>query len=123
LGELLLNRVVLRFAVVFSHGWPLNADAWDPQLNMVAGNGSGWLIRGIAQIVAAISDPAMPARGWQGFLGAIGVIAGIVLIDSPLPSIGLLTILGGCWLIALGVMELITAFRIRHHSNQVRSEV
>jgi non-heme chloroperoxidase len=25
--------------VVFSHGWPLNADAWDPQLNLVAGNG------------------------------------------------------------------------------------
>jgi pimeloyl-ACP methyl ester carboxylesterase len=25
--------------VVFSHGWPLNADAWDPQLNMLAGNG------------------------------------------------------------------------------------
>jgi non-heme chloroperoxidase len=25
--------------VVFSHGWPLNADAWDPQLNLVAGKG------------------------------------------------------------------------------------
>ncbi|MFI0374106.1 alpha/beta fold hydrolase [Actinomadura sp. 1N219] len=25
--------------VVFSHGWPLNADAWDPQLNLVASNG------------------------------------------------------------------------------------
>ncbi|MDX6610704.1 MAG: non-heme chloroperoxidase [Solirubrobacterales bacterium] len=25
--------------VVFSHGWPLNADAWDPQLNLVAANG------------------------------------------------------------------------------------
>jgi non-heme chloroperoxidase len=25
--------------VVFSHGWPLNADAWDEQLNLVAGNG------------------------------------------------------------------------------------
>lgn len=25
--------------VVFSHGWPLTADAWDPQLNLVAGNG------------------------------------------------------------------------------------
>jgi non-heme chloroperoxidase len=25
--------------VVFSHGWPLNADAWDDQLNLVAGNG------------------------------------------------------------------------------------
>jgi non-heme chloroperoxidase len=25
--------------VVFSHGWPLNADAWDDQLNVVAANG------------------------------------------------------------------------------------
>jgi non-heme chloroperoxidase len=26
-------------AVVFSHGWPLNADAWDPQAYLVASNG------------------------------------------------------------------------------------
>ncbi len=25
--------------VVFSHGWPLNADAWDDQMNLVASNG------------------------------------------------------------------------------------
>src|SRR5450756_2872198 len=25
--------------VVFSHGWPLNADAWDNQLELVAANG------------------------------------------------------------------------------------
>src|SRR6187549_1578773 len=25
--------------VVFSHGWPLNADAWDEQLNLLAANG------------------------------------------------------------------------------------
>jgi non-heme chloroperoxidase len=25
--------------VVFSHGWPLNADAWDPQLQLMADNG------------------------------------------------------------------------------------
>ena len=27
-------------AVVFSHGWPLTADAWDPQLNLLASNGT-----------------------------------------------------------------------------------
>lgn len=31
-------------SVVFSHGWPLNADAWDDQMNLVASNG----FRGIA---------------------------------------------------------------------------
>ena len=25
--------------VVFSHGWPLTADVWDPQLQLVAENG------------------------------------------------------------------------------------
>ena len=25
--------------VVFSHGWPLNADAWDDQARLVANNG------------------------------------------------------------------------------------
>jgi non-heme chloroperoxidase len=30
--------------VVFSHGWPLNADAWDPQANLVASHG----YRGVA---------------------------------------------------------------------------
>ncbi|MET8413189.1 alpha/beta hydrolase [Streptomyces sp. NPDC005195] len=30
--------------IVFSHGWPLTADAWDPQVNFVADNG----FRGIA---------------------------------------------------------------------------
>ena len=25
--------------VVFSHGWPLNANAWDPQLLLMASNG------------------------------------------------------------------------------------
>ncbi len=30
--------------IVFSHGWPLNADAWDDQMNLVASNG----FRGIA---------------------------------------------------------------------------
>jgi non-heme chloroperoxidase len=30
--------------VVFSHGWPLNADAWDDQAVLVADNGfrAGW---------------------------------------------------------------------------------
>lgn len=77
--------------------------------------GIGWLFRGITQTVAAASDPTMPARGWQILLGAITAIAGVVLIVSPFESVTVLTLVGGWWLIAVGVVEIVTAVRIRSH--------
>ncbi|AWT44183.1 MULTISPECIES: HdeD family acid-resistance protein [Streptomyces] len=81
--------------------------------------GIGWLIRGITQTLAAASDPAMPARGWQIFLGIVSALAGIVLIDSPFESVAVLTLVGGIWLIAVGVVEIVTAVRIRGRARQV----
>ncbi|AKH83345.1 hypothetical protein AA958_15240 [Streptomyces sp. CNQ-509] len=81
--------------------------------------GIGWLFRGITQAVAAGSDEAMPARGWQIGLGVISALAGIVLIASPLTSIAILTYLAGVWLLAVGVIEIATAVRIRHRAKQL----
>ncbi|MFI5804965.1 HdeD family acid-resistance protein [Streptomyces sp. NPDC051561] len=75
--------------------------------------GIGWLFRGITQTVAAASDSAMPARGWQICLGILSAIAGIVLIVSPLSSVAVLTVVGGWWLVVVGVVEIATSFRIR----------
>ncbi|MER5713004.1 HdeD family acid-resistance protein [Streptomyces sp. NPDC042898] len=75
--------------------------------------GIGWLFRGITQTVAAASDSAMPARGWQIFLGLVSAIAGVVLIVSPLESAAVLTVLVGIWLLVVGVVEAATAFMIR----------
>lgn len=85
--------------------------------------GIGWLFRGITQVVVAVSDTAMPARGWQGFFGVITVAAGIVLIDSPFDSIGVLTVVGGIWLIALGVVEVVTAFRLKSEATKVPNQL
>ncbi|MFC9699216.1 HdeD family acid-resistance protein [Streptomyces sp. NPDC056943] len=74
--------------------------------------GIGWLFRGITQTVAAASDSAMPARGWQIFLGVVSAIAGVVLIVSPLESARVLTVLVGVWLLVVGVVEAVTAFVI-----------
>ncbi|WP_037878345.1 HdeD family acid-resistance protein [Streptomyces sp. NRRL F-5727] len=81
--------------------------------------GIGWLFRGITQAVAAASDPAMPARGWQVFLGVVSAIAGVVLIVSPLESVAVLTLLGGIWLIAVGAAEIVTAIQVRARARRL----
>jgi uncharacterized membrane protein HdeD (DUF308 family) len=81
--------------------------------------GIGWLIRGVTQTLAAAHDRTMPARGWHVFLGVVTFVAGIVLIDSPFESVSVLTLVGGIWLTAVGVIEIITAVRIRGLARQV----
>ncbi|SHI16288.1 HdeD family acid-resistance protein [Streptomyces sp. 3214.6] len=81
--------------------------------------GIGWLIRGITQTLAAVSDTSMPARGWQIFLGIVTFVGGIVLIDSPFESVAVLTLVGGIWLAVVGVVEIVTALSIRGRARQV----
>ena len=85
--------------------------------------GIGWLFRGITQTLAAASDRSMPARGWQIFLGVVTTVGGIVLIDSPIESVTVLTLLGGWWLVAVGIVEIVTGFRMRERARQVPHEL
>lgn len=75
--------------------------------------GIGFIFRGVATAVSAISDPTLPGRGWNIFVGVISFIAGIVVLASPFESIGTLALVTGIWLIVIGLMEIITAFGIR----------
>ncbi|CQR63186.1 HdeD family acid-resistance protein [Streptomyces leeuwenhoekii] len=81
--------------------------------------GVGWLFRGITHTVAAAHDPGTPARGWQMLLGVVTAFAGAVLIVSPFESVAVLTVVGGCWLVAVGAVEILTALRIRGRARQV----
>ena len=75
--------------------------------------GIGWLFRGVTLLAAALSFDHIPARGWQVLSGVIIVIGGGVLIISPLDSVAILTLVAGCWLIAIGVVDVISAFLVR----------
>lgn len=81
--------------------------------------GIAWLFRGVSVLAAAASDPAMPARGWHIFAGVVGIIASIVVLSSPLTSIWVLTLFAGIWLLVTGVVEIVTALRIRSHAKQL----
>lgn len=66
-----------------------------------------WIIEGVVSL--AQSGDA-PSRGWAIFFGILGVIAGIVLLFSPLWGAVILFIITGIALIVLGIMQIIRAF-------------
>ncbi|MGA8330872.1 MAG: DUF308 domain-containing protein, partial [Mycobacterium sp.] len=81
--------------------------------------GIGFIFRGVATAISAISDPHLPGRVWQIILGAVSLVAGLVLIASPLESLEILTLVGGIWLIVIGVFEIVSSFGIRSASKRV----
>ncbi|MUL45209.1 HdeD family acid-resistance protein [Mycobacterium sp. CBMA293] len=83
--------------------------------------GIGFIFRGVATTVSAISDPGLPGRGWNIFLGVISLIAGFVVLGSPIESIGTLALVTGIWLVVTGVTEVITAFGIRKGAKAVEA--
>lgn len=77
-----------------------------------------WVAYGIAQLYSAIANRELPNRGWMGFIGALSVVAGIIVIAWPGPSLVTIAIVLGIWLIIYGIMEITLAFRVRsavHH--------
>jgi uncharacterized membrane protein HdeD (DUF308 family) len=75
--------------------------------------GVGFIFRGVATAVSAISDPTLPGRWWEIFIGGISLVAGVVMLASPFESIATLTFVVGIWLIVIGVFEVVSAFGIR----------
>jgi uncharacterized membrane protein HdeD (DUF308 family) len=83
--------------------------------------GIGFVFRGVATTVSAISDPGLPGRVWQIIFGVITIIAGIVVLASPLRSLFILALVVGISLVVTGVLEVVSSFGIRRAAKNVES--
>jgi uncharacterized membrane protein HdeD (DUF308 family) len=92
---------------------------YDAVLLLAIWIGVGFIFRGVATTVSAISDPTLPGRGWNAFVGIISLIAGVVVLASPFDSIGTLALVVGIWLIVIGVMEIVAAVAIRRATTRL----
>jgi uncharacterized membrane protein HdeD (DUF308 family) len=80
--------------------------------------GLTWLIGGIIEFVGLVSGPARPGRGWAILLAILTVIAGIIVLSYPAPSVVTLVILFGVWLILWGLLTAclaVAARSVEHH--------
>ena len=81
----------------------------------------GFIFRGVAGVVAAISDPGLPGRGWQIFNGVMSLLAGLVTLAAPLTSLVVVALVVGVWLVVIGLVEIITAIKIRSAGNKLHA--
>lgn len=84
--------------------------------------GIGFIFRGVATTISAISDPTLPGRGWSIFIGLISLLAGIIVLASPFASIVTLALVVGVWFVVIGVFEVVSSFGIRKASKTLPAE-
>lgn len=81
--------------------------------------GIGWLMRGVFETTAGIQAKGQPGRGWAIAIGALSIVAGIVVLVWPAPSLTVLAWISGIWLVVLGIFEIIAAFGLRSAAEAV----
>lgn len=72
-----------------------------------------WIIDGVVEMFAAIDHPALPGRGWVVVNALLGVVAGIILLVWPEPTLLVLAIILGVFLILFGFLQLVIALGLR----------
>lgn len=75
--------------------------------------GISWIVSGVAGLMAAFSGVREGALWWGAF-GGISLIAGIVVVASPVTSVTVLAVLLGIWFIIMGIFEIILALMVWH---------
>ncbi|MGW1543007.1 HdeD family acid-resistance protein [Streptomyces sp. NPDC002309] len=72
-----------------------------------------WLVTGMLTAYAALAAKTLPHRGVLFGAGALGVVAGVVVLALPTESAVALTRLLGLWLVLLGLVEVAVALAWR----------
>ena len=72
-----------------------------------------WVLHGIIEVVVALDHKGMPGRGVNILMGALGFVAGIVVLAWPAPTLLVLVWVLGLWLIVYGLIGIAGAFMVR----------
>jgi uncharacterized membrane protein HdeD (DUF308 family) len=75
--------------------------------------GLTWIVQGVTALIAGIADAGQEGRGWWIAFGALSLIAGIVVMVTPVTSVTVLAVLLGVWFIVIGFFEIIAGIMLR----------
>jgi len=72
-----------------------------------------FLFRGAIDLVAGFSSHATAGRGWTIFMGILGMIAGLYMINNPFAGAAVWISTMAWVLIFFGILEIVGSFKIR----------
>ena len=72
-----------------------------------------WIVSGSLEAVDAIGNPRRDHRVWHVIGGVLSLVAGIVVVAWPKPTITVVAWIGGIQLVIFGVVLMITALAAR----------
>lgn len=75
--------------------------------------GVAWIVGGSIDFISAIADRHLRDRGWTAIMGVVSVIAGIVVVAWPAPTVTVIAWIAGIYLIIFGLVFCIGAFRLK----------
>lgn len=69
--------------------------------------GLGWMLEGV---MALVESWRMPSSAWAVIYALLSIIAGFIVLFSPISSTTWLILFGGCALVAIGIVAIVRAF-------------
>ena len=69
--------------------------------------GLGWMLEGV---MALVESWRMPSSAWAVIYALLSIVAGCIVLFSPISSTTWLILFGGCALVVIGIVAIVRAF-------------
>lgn len=75
--------------------------------------GAAWIVGGAIDIVASIAGSGEGSRGWTAIGGLLTLIAGIIVVAWPAPTVTVIAWISGLYLVIFGLFLAASAWNLR----------
>ena len=72
-----------------------------------------WIVGGSIDLISSIADNRLQDRGWIALSAAVSIVAGIIVVAWPAPTVTVIAWVAGIYLIVFGLMFCFGAFRLK----------
>jgi uncharacterized membrane protein HdeD (DUF308 family) len=116
-GSRVLSAIIGVLSIIV--GWTLLRTPFQSVEVFIFVIGIFFLIQGVMTFIGAFAFKQ--GRNLRIFSGLLGILAGIIVLTYPIDSAVTLALIGGIWLIILGIMQVVAGFQLRSARNRLAS--